>query len=162
MVQIERISPAFSDWENLHGLIMSTFAYMDERIDPPSSAHRLTLEGLAQKAKDEICFLAKEDGQLIGCIFCRPEPPSFLYVGKLAVSLDAQGKGVGRALLARAEQEAISLQLPALRLETRIELVENHKTFAGYGFRKSAEKSHPGYDRVTFIEMIKDLHPINV
>ncbi|MFD1744543.1 GNAT family N-acetyltransferase [Rhizobium helianthi] len=140
---------------------MSAFAYMDGRIDPPSSAHRLTLESLAQKAKDEICFLATDEDALIGCIFCRPEPPSFLYVGKLAVSSSAQGKGAGRALLAKAEEEATQRQLPSLRLETRIELIENHKRFASYGFRKSADRSHPGYDRVTFIEMIKDLQPVN-
>lgn len=157
MAAIAKIPPDFSNWEALLSLIMAAFAYMETRIDPPSSAHRLTPETVKQKAQDEICFLATDGDALIGCLFCKPEPPGHLYVGKLAVSPSAQGKGYGRALLDAAEAEARALALPALRLETRIELTENHRRFEAYGFRKSAERSHPGYDRVTFIEMIKPL-----
>lgn len=156
-MKVKKISADFADWESLLSLIMSAFAYMDARIDPPSSAHRLTPETLKQKAQDEICFVATEGDALIGCIFCKPEPPSFLYVGKLAVSTSQQGRGVGRSLLDAAEEEARALKLSALRLDTRIELTENHRRFESYGFHKSADRSHPGYDRVTFIEMVKPL-----
>lgn len=155
MVEITRLTDDFTQVTQLLSLIMSAFAYMDDRIDPPSSAHKLTLESLAQKTRDEICYIAKEDGFLVGSIFCRPEPPHCLYIGKLAISETMQGKGLGRKLLAHAEREAVIRGLPVLRLETRIELIENHKTFQHWGFTKSAEKSHPGYDRITFIEMVK-------
>ena len=45
----------------------------------------------------------------------------------------------------------------ALELETRIELTENHETFAALGFVKVSEGAHPGYDRTTFITMRKTL-----
>lgn len=157
MVSINKLPNDFTDWSDLLSLIMSAFAYMDERIDPPSSAHRLTEASLAQKAKDEICYIAEDQGVLVGCIFCRPEPPLFLYIGKLAISKAMQGKGIGRALLERAELEAVERGLPNLRLETRIELRENHQAFQRWGFVKTADRSHPGYDRITFIEMMKPL-----
>ena len=151
-----RIDESFARWSELLELILASFAYMDGRIDPPSSATRLTMESLMEKAKAEIAYAVENEGQLTGCIFLRPEADC-LYVGKLAVLPSAQGRGIGRRLLDAAEETARDLGLPALRLETRIELVGNHSTFSAWGFEKTAEKSHPGFMRVTFIEMKKAL-----
>ncbi len=156
MIEIVKIDGEFERFVELLALIRSSFAYMDGVIDPPSSAHRLTLDTLAQKTDDEIAFVALDGEMLLGCIFCKPEAAS-LYVGKLAVSPLAQGKGVGSALLRTAEDVARGLGLPALRLETRIELTGNHRRFATWGFVRTAENSHPGYTRVTSIEMTKRL-----
>lgn len=151
-----RIDESFARWSELLDLILASFAYMEGRIDPPSSAIGLTVESLAEKARAEIAYAAEDTGKLTGCIFLRPEADC-LYVGKLAVLPSAQGKGIGFRLLATAEQQARDLGLAALRLETRIELTGNHSTFAAWGFAKTAEKSHPGFTRVTFIEMRKAL-----
>ncbi|MCC2613212.1 GNAT family N-acetyltransferase [Neorhizobium petrolearium] len=156
MTDIIRIGEDFGRFDELLALILSSFAYMDGVIDPPSSAHRLTLASLAEKAKDEIAFAAVEDGKLAGCVFLKPEP-GFLYLGKLAIAPECQGKGLGRRLLAIAEDVARKEGLPSLRLETRIELAGNHATFARWGFSRTAENSHPGFERVTSIEMQKRL-----
>ncbi|MCW8058639.1 GNAT family N-acetyltransferase [Agrobacterium tumefaciens] len=157
MTEIIEIGEDFDRWQELLALIMSSFAYMDGVIDPPSSAHRLTLDNLSEKARAEIAFVAVDEGELLGCLFCRPEPPACLYVGKLCVSPQAQGKGIGKMLLQRSEALARELALPALRLETRIELIGNHARFAAWGFVKTAENAHAGYDRTTSIEMTKVL-----
>lgn len=156
MIEIVRIDGNFGRWHELLALITSSFSYMDAVIDPPSSAHRLTPASLSQKASEEIAFVAVEDGELLGCVFLRPETDC-LYVGKLAVALVQQGRGIGRRLLDVTEKTAQDLELSMLRLETRIELVDNHTTFGRWGFRKTSEKSHPGFDRITFIEMRKEL-----
>lgn len=156
MIETVRIENGFARWDDLLALILSSFSYMDDVIDPPSSAHRLTLASLSQKALGEIAFVVIEENRLVGCVFLKPEADC-LYVGKLAVAPGQQGKGVGRRLLGLAETIAQKLNLPALRLETRIELVGNHTTFGRWGFHKTAERSHPGFDRITFIEMRKAL-----
>jgi GNAT superfamily N-acetyltransferase len=156
MMEIVRIGEEFDRWPELLALIMASFAYMDGVIDPPSSAHRLTLENLAEKARAEIAFVALNGEELLGCLFCRPEP-ACLYIGKLCVSPKAQGKGIGRMLVQRSEALARELALPALRLETRIELLANHARFAAWGFVRTAENAHAGYDRTTSIEMTKFL-----
>lgn len=156
MITIVQIDETFDRVEELLALIMSSFAYMDGVIDPPSSAHRLTPDNLRQKIRDEIAFVAFDDGDMLGCISCKPEAAS-LYVGKLAVSPAAQGRGIGTALLRKGEETAHRLSLPSLRLETRIELVNNHRQFSSWGFVKTAENSHAGYERVTSIEMTKRL-----
>jgi GNAT superfamily N-acetyltransferase len=155
-VSIRRIDKSFTRYEELLALIMGSFAYMDGVIDPPSSAHRLTVASLKDKARDEIGLVAEVGGRLLGCAFLRPEE-AFLYVGKLAVSPEAQGRGIGSRFLAEAEAIARELGKPALRLETRIELTGNHKRFGAWGFVRTAEKSHASYDRPTFIEMQKPL-----
>lgn len=155
-ITIKRIDESFHRYEELLALIMGSFAYMDSVIDPPSSAHRLTVDSLKEKARDEIGLIAEVDGRLLGCAFLRPEP-DFLYVGKLAVSPEAQGSGIGSRFLTEAEAIARDLGKPALRLETRIELNGNHRRFGSWGFVRTAEKSHAGYDRITFIEMQKHL-----
>jgi GNAT superfamily N-acetyltransferase len=155
-VTIKRIDESFDRYEELLALIMGSFAYMDGVIDPPSSAYRLTVDSLKDKARDEIGLTAEVDGRLLGCAFLRPEP-DFLYVGKLAVSPEAQGSGIGSRFLTEAEAIARDLGKPTLRLETRIELTGNHRRFGSWGFVRTAEKSHAGYDRITFIEMQKHL-----
>ena len=154
MTSILRLDPGFSRWDDLLTLILSSFAYMNDRIDPPSSALSLRAKSLAAKAETEIACVAVDGDTLLGCIFLRPETDC-LYIGKLAIAPEAQGRGIGRQLLTLAEETASALGLPALRLETRIELIENHAVFGRWGFEKTAENTHPGFARTTSIEMRK-------
>ena len=149
-------SAVFCDWARVLELIRGAFAYMDGRIDPPSSMHRLTVDVIEKKVKNELCFLAHDGFEITGCVFCDPRDKA-LYVGKLAVDPAHQGKGIGRALMARAEAEARSRGLAVLELETRIELSENHAAFARLGFQKTGESAHAGYDQSTSITMRKPL-----
>ena len=146
----------FCDWGALLELIQRAFDGMDGRIDPPSSMHRLTPEKLALKAQQETCFLAHDGHRITGCVFCDARR-DVLYVGKLAVDPAHQGKGIGRALMARAEAKARSLGLAALELQTRIELAENYCVFMNLGFVKTGETAHDGYERATSITMRKAL-----
>ena len=151
MIEI-RPSDGFDDWPALLALVRRAFAFMEGRIDPPSSLNRLDAAGLAAKAAAERCFLAWLDGRLAGCVFCVPQGDA-LYIGKLAVDPPLQGHGIGRALMARAEDEARNRGLNALELQTRIELTENHAAFAAMGFARIGETAHPGFDRPTSVTM---------
>jgi GNAT superfamily N-acetyltransferase len=155
-VEIRRAPAGFCDWEPLLKLLQTAFAYQDGRIDPPSSVQGLDTESLALKTKNEQLFLAAEDGQLLGCVFAKSRPGS-VYVGKLAVWPHRQGQGLGRQLMRAAEDFARETGHAAVELDTRIELTENHETFAALGFVKVAEHAHDGYDHPTFITMRKTL-----
>jgi N-acetylglutamate synthase-like GNAT family acetyltransferase len=145
-----------TDWTAVLGLLRRAFAYMEGRIDPPSSLTRLDADDLAVKGTREVALLACCDGDLVGCVFCEPRSDC-LYIAKLAVEPVQQGRGIGRLLVAAAEAEARRSGSPALELETRIELIENHKAFASMGFATTAETAHPGFDRPTSITMRKVL-----
>ncbi|MCL7997282.1 GNAT family N-acetyltransferase [Brucella sp. 21LCYQ03] len=152
-----RIAPTgadFQHWSELLKLIRDSFAYMDGVIDPPSSAHLLTIENLQTKAQDELGFAAFLGDKLAGCVFIKEKDDHF-YLGKLAVATAFEGKGVGRKLMEEAEQQAVAHSKPELELQTRIELTRNHAVFEKLGFRKIAETAHPGFDRTTSITMRK-------
>lgn len=151
----------FDDWPALLALLREAFAFMDGRIDPPSSLARLDADGLRAKARDEHLIVATEDDRLVGCVFAAPRAEA-LYVGKLAVVADRRGRGIARALLLAANAVARRHGLGTLELQTRVELVENHRTFAALGLRTVAETAHPGYDRPTSVTMHRAVRPLSI
>lgn len=144
----------FADWPGLLALLREAFAYMDGRIDPPSSLHGFDPQKLAAKAAKEELVLAFLDGRLVGCLFAAPRGDA-LYLGKIAVRPGLQGRGLARRMVALAEASARARGLKALELQARIELTENHRTFAVLGFEKVGEGSHPGYTRPTDVNFRK-------
>lgn len=151
--------PDFSDWSAVLALLRSAFAYMNGRIDPPSSLDRMTADDLRRKAAEERLILAWDGPMLVGCGFAALRA-DVVYVGKVAVAASARRAGVARGLVAVAEQVARDAQLGWLELQTRVELVENHATFAALGFTKVAETAHAGYTRPTSITMRKAVLPL--
>ncbi|HET9395744.1 MAG TPA: GNAT family N-acetyltransferase, partial [Nitrospiraceae bacterium] len=157
-MRVVEASPTFADWSTVLLLLQSSFAYMDGRIDPPSSLNRLDVDQLRTKARQESLIIATEGEALIGCAFAEVRSDC-VYVGKVAVAMAYRGRGVARQLLAVAESIAHRNGLQLLELQTRVELTENHRTFAALGFKKVAESTHPGYTRPTSITMRKHVAP---
>lgn len=129
-------------------LIRSSFAFMDGRIDPPSSVHRMTLETMAVPPSEPWGL----GTPLSACVILTPMT-DVLYIGKLAVQERHRGQGLARALIDHAEIRAGQLGLGALELKVRVELTENHRAFAAMGFVEVARTAHDGYDRPTSITM---------
>ncbi len=130
-------------------LIQGSFTYMEGRIDLPSSVYDLRLEVLAAHCdRGEIWAIGTP---LSAYVFLTLKPERF-YVGKLAVAKSHRGQGMARCLVEQAERRAQALGLKILELETRIELVENHRIFEPFGFVKTAKTSHKGYVRPTAIQ----------
>src|SRR4030095_3655101 len=104
-VAIRRAPEHFDDWQAVHGLILDAFAYMHGRIDPPSSALRLTPESMAADMSQGALLLAEARVAVAGCLCARSKGDA-LYIGKLAVRPGWQGRGIGRALVEAAGAEA--------------------------------------------------------
>ena len=147
-ITIRRHNGEFGDWAALHRLLHQAFASMEDRIDPPSSLHRMTPETLREKARAESLLLAFSGSQLVGCGF-GAVINNLLYLSKLAVDPAHQRRGILRKLVTEFGEDARQRGLVGLCLQTRIELIENHATFQALGFSKSAETAHPGFDRPT-------------
>ncbi len=134
-------------WPPILALLRQAFAYMDGRIDPPSSLRDLTPEALTRQARVGELWII---GAPVACVFLTPKPGA-LYVGKLAVAESHRGQGLARRLIDRAETRAREMGLPALELQTRVELVENQATFVAMGFREVGRTAHEGFARPTSI-----------
>ena len=146
-----RVSPD-EDVRQVLALIQSEFAYMEARIDPPSSMHRLDVDAIRAQAEAGEVWVIEEDDAPVACVFLT-EKPGVLYLGKLAVLARMRGRGLARRLVEVAADRARARGLDVVELQTRVELVENHATFARFGFVKTGETAHAGYDRPTSITM---------
>lgn len=144
------------DWQAILTLIQDSFAFMDGRIDPPSSMHRLTPEDIAAQAQQGGVWVIGQPP--IACVFLTVKPGA-LYIGKLAVARNQRGKGLARALIDTAETRARALGLPMLELQTRVELTENHATFRALGFQETGRTAHPGHDRPTSLTFRRAVSP---
>ena len=147
-----RLAEAQEDFGAILALIRDSFAYMERRINPPSSMHRLTEAGIAEAARmGEVWLIG---APVLACMFLTQQPGR-LYVGKIAVAESERQKGHARALLAVAEARARALGLPKLVLETRVELSELHETYRALGFHEAGRHAHPGFDRDTTVLFVK-------
>jgi ribosomal protein S18 acetylase RimI-like enzyme len=74
---------------------------------------------------DTAVLLFRESGTLLGCVELRQEGPK-LYLGMLSVQPTTQGKGIGKKLLAAAEEHAVAIGCRAIKMvviSVRVELI---------------------------------------
>jgi N-acetylglutamate synthase-like GNAT family acetyltransferase len=143
-------------WDKILTLVRTSYAFMESRINPPSSMHFLTPEKISEQAKTGEVWVIEAKDAPIACVFLTFES-DHIYIGKLAVSEAMRGKGFARRLINLAGARAKTLGHTRLELQTRVELVENHAAFAKLGFVKVAEGAHSGFDHPTEITMRKEL-----
>jgi ribosomal protein S18 acetylase RimI-like enzyme len=74
-----------------------------------------------------------------------------LYLDNFAVAPDRQGQGIGRRLLAFAEEHARQLWLPEVRLLTNVMMWENQRMYLAAGYEEYARSEPaPGRSRIHF------------
>jgi GNAT superfamily N-acetyltransferase len=87
-----------------------------------------------------LVWVAEEAGRLIGFATCEAFEHE-LHLWELAVRLEAQGKGAGRALIAAAEEEARTRGLPAVTLTTFRDIPWNAPFYARCGFVELSDEN---------------------
>ncbi|SFI67392.1 GNAT family N-acetyltransferase [Albimonas pacifica] len=99
------------------------------------------------------CWAADGPDGLLGLLVAYAdgpaEDPSF-HLETVAVSPAAQGAGLGRALIAFAEDEARSRGLPCVRLYTNASMVENLALYPRLGYVETGRRTENGFERVFF------------
>jgi ribosomal protein S18 acetylase RimI-like enzyme len=71
-----------------------------------------------------------------------------LHLDNVAVHPRWQGRGIGRTLVAFAEEMAQTLRLPELRLYTHVKMTENIALYGRLGFEETRRATEDGYERV--------------
>jgi N-acetylglutamate synthase-like GNAT family acetyltransferase len=100
-------------------------------------------------------FVVERDGGVIGLLVLEPMD-MYLLLENVAVVPEEQGTGVGKRLLALAEEEARRLGLSQVRLYTNAAMTENVSYYARNGYRETHRAVDEGFDRVFFV---KELPP---
>ena len=121
-------------------------------LDPPSSALQETEATMLAHLERGGGFVAGPD--LAGCVLWA-EKAGALYLGRLAVSPAARGRGVAAALVGAVEQEARRRGLPRVHLGVRLALEGNRRLFTRLGFTETAQHAHPGHTVFTTVDAEK-------
>jgi GNAT superfamily N-acetyltransferase len=94
-------------------------------------------------------WVLEEDGAFAGALILEDEPGALLLYN-IAVAPSAQGKGVGKRLIAFTEGEARRRGYSLLRLYTNELMVENVAMYPRLGFTETRRGSEAGHRRVYF------------
>ena len=74
--------------------------------------------------------------------------PDHVFIANIAVDPDAQGRGIGGALLDHAEAEGRRAGLAQLVLYTNVAMTENRAWYARHGYREVGEEAEGSFRRV--------------
>ena len=94
-------------------------------------------------------WVAEREGSVIGVLVLRRDEQTLL-LENVAVSPPHQGQGVGRALIAFAEQHGRDLGLEAVTLYTNEAMRENLRLYPRLGYVETGRRTADGYARVYF------------
>jgi ribosomal protein S18 acetylase RimI-like enzyme len=122
-------------------------AYAAEGFLADGSPYTETLRGLGWAGDGQV--LAAVDGeQILGTVMLQPWPhagnvvraPDEAEIRALAVAPDAQGRGVGRALLRAVTDRALSQGVHHLMLCTQPEMLAAQHLYAAAGFQRIPDR----------------------
>lgn len=145
------IRPALpSDARRLAVLAQVAYAKYVPRMPRPPAPMLADYDAVVREGRTS---LAEADGAVCGMVTLVPGPDHML-LRNLAVDPGAQGRGVGGALLAFAEDETLRLGLSQLRLWTNEKMPENVPFYSRRGFRETHRGSVDGYALIYFAKTL--------
>lgn len=140
-------------------VIRAAFAEYEDRLDPPSSAQRRTVESTRQELAGGSAFVATVEQSLVGCVLYFPKA-DHMYLARLAVLPAYRGHGIGRSLIAAVEERARAAGLEWVELSVRLQLAELRATYERLGYRALRYGTHAGYSAPTYVTLYKPLATI--
>lgn len=146
-----QIRPATSDEAKVVGdLVQRAYAHYVARIGrrpgPMDEDYRL-------KVAEGKVSVAVEPGEILGLVALAKEP-DHLVVENVAVEPERQSQGIGRALLAFAEEVATEANLTTLRLYTHALMTENLAFYPRLGYTEIDRRIDNGFERVFFVKRL--------
>jgi ribosomal protein S18 acetylase RimI-like enzyme len=125
--------------------------YIDRIGRPPGPM----LDDYAARLSEGAVWVLEEGAEIVAIIVLLPAP-NYLLLDNIAVSPTRQGSGLGRRLLAFAEDEALRRGYSEIRLYTHQTMIENQRLYASIGYEETGRGSEAGYDRVFMRKQLAD------
>ncbi len=100
-------------------------------------------------------MVAEDSGSILG-ILVSYQRDHHLHVENVAVASGGQGRGIGRALMAHAEQSARRQNLSAVELYTNEVMTENVPFYTALGYAVTGQTVEEGYKRIYFRKELRD------
>lgn len=130
--------------EAVRNLVVSAYTHYVARMGKPPGP---MLDDYARRIADGQAWVVETGGAIAGLVVLEDDGDALL-LDNIAVAPSAQGKGLGRALMAFVETEARRLGHPQVRLYTNALMTENIVLYGRLGFHETGRLSEDGFDRV--------------
>jgi ribosomal protein S18 acetylase RimI-like enzyme len=111
----------------------------------------------AAAIRDDLIWILMEDDRLLAVLHLVLRS-DHLFIEDVAVRGDRQRQGIGKKLLAFAEEEALSRSCHEIRLFTNETMVENIALYQSLGYRELRPEPCQGTDVIYMRKPIKYLH----
>jgi N-acetylglutamate synthase-like GNAT family acetyltransferase len=102
-----------------------------------------------QLIADGLVWVAETATEIVGVLVLRPQKQALL-LENVAVAPSHQRRGIGRRLIAYAEQRARELGLSAIELYTNEQMTENLQLYPSLGYSETGRRIEDGFARVFF------------
>ncbi len=142
--------------EDVHRLTQAAFE-RHRTLDPPSGAGRESLEHVREDLVAGGGAIAELDERAVGCLRWTVAPSGDLHVRRVAVEPGLQRGGLGRELMAWAEEEARRRGCGAVSVGVRVALPGNLAFYRSLGYEVVGENRHDGYEQPTWLSLRKRL-----
>jgi GNAT superfamily N-acetyltransferase len=129
----------------VEAIVYEAYSIYIERIGKPPGP---MLDDYGALIADRAVSVLEESGGEIAAIIVLLPKSDHLLLDNIAVHRDRQGQGLGRQLIAFAEDEARRLGHGELRLYTHQKMSENIVLYSRLGFVETGRGREAGYDRV--------------
>jgi N-acetylglutamate synthase-like GNAT family acetyltransferase len=138
------------DVDGIERLAVAAFGKYVDRIGKPPAPMTAAYAELLHTSR---VWVIEHGGELVGVLVTQAKT-DHLLLDSIAVSPTAQGGGHGRALLARADEDARELGLPEIRLCTNAAMTENLDFYPRRGFHETGRGVQDGFHRVFFAKAL--------
>jgi GNAT superfamily N-acetyltransferase len=134
-----------ADRAAIERIVRAAYGIYVERIGKPPGPMLDDYTALISDGR--VSVLEEADRTMAAIIVLLPEP-DHLLLDNIAVRPDRQGQGLGRRLIAFAEEQARRLGHSEVRLYTHEKMTENIALYTRLGFVETGRGQEAGYDRV--------------
>lgn len=141
-----RIRPARAgEGDAIRSLVRRAYAMYVARMDREPGP---MLDDYAARIAEGAAHVLEIDGALAGAVVLLPLADGGLLLDNVAVDPEFQGRGLGRALVEFAEDEARRRGHRELRLYTHETMVENVAMYETLGYEETHRVTEKGYARI--------------
>ena len=145
------------DEETVARLLLEAFApFRDEYTPGGFDETTASAEVVRERLETAKIWIAYDDGEAVGTVTSLPEPEK-IYVRSMAVTPNAQGRGVGQALLETLELDARQRGFEKLYLYTTFVLPGAQPLYEKNGFVVTRETAPEEWHDMGGVEMEKEL-----
>ncbi|TQR84968.1 GNAT family N-acetyltransferase [Mycobacterium hodleri] len=143
------------DVDGIRRLVADAFGKYVDRIGKPPAPMTADYAELVDTSR---VWVIEQGCDVVGVLVTQAQP-DHLLLDVIAVAPTAQGGGHGRALLERADQDALDQGLTEVRLCTNEAMTENLEFYPRRGFHETGRGVQDGYHRVFFAKAVTATGP---